>query len=69
MSGGGLVKVHDDGAGQAEDESCEGEDDGDGGEKREGDENISLLHLQYLTKLKRYYSVQCGLCIENIKFF
>ena len=48
MSGGGLVKVHDDGAGQAEDESCEGEDDGDGGEEREGDENICLLHLKQI---------------------
>ena len=53
MSGGGLVKVHDDGAGQAEDDSCEGDDDGDGGEEREGDENTSLLHLQQLKTLIR----------------
>ena len=45
VSGGDLVKVVDDGPSEAEEESCEGEKDGDGDEERDADCHILLVHL------------------------
>ena len=59
-----MVKVVDDGPSEAEDESCEGEKDGDGDEERDADCHILFVHLEQGRQL---VCVQCHCRIKLLQ--